>query len=68
MEDSEEMEEPEEMEKMEEETMARNQGACLVCGRPIIYFERAQKMECVMCHGEFESHASCEEEIGRAHV
>lgn len=41
--------------------MARNTGACLVCGKPIVYFESARKMECVMCHGEFESHASCED-------
>ncbi len=41
--------------------MARNVGACLVCGKPIVYYESARKMECVMCHGEFESHASCED-------
>ena len=39
----------------------RNEGACLVCGKPIVYYEKAEKMECVMCHGEFESHASCED-------
>ena len=41
--------------------MARKVGACLVCGKPIIYYEKAQKMECVMCHGVFESHAGCED-------
>ncbi len=41
--------------------MARNTGACLVCGKPIVYYESARKMECVMCHGEFEAHASCED-------
>ena len=41
--------------------MARDVGACLVCGKPIVYYESARKMECVMCHGEFESHASCED-------
>lgn len=41
--------------------MARNVGACLVCGKPIVYYEKAQKMECAMCHGIFESHASCED-------
>ena len=41
--------------------MARNVGACLVCGKPIVYYESARKMECVMCHKEFESHASCED-------
>lgn len=41
--------------------MARNTGACLVCGKPIVYYESARKMECVMCHGEFEAHARCED-------
>lgn len=41
--------------------MARDVGACLVCGKPIVYYEKAQKMECAMCHGVFESHASCED-------
>lgn len=41
--------------------MTRKEGACLVCGKPIVYYESARKMECVMCHGEFESHASCED-------
>lgn len=39
----------------------RKIGACLVCGKPIQYFEKAKKMECVICHGTFESHASCED-------
>lgn len=41
--------------------MVRGEGACLVCGKPIVYYEKAQKMECIMCHKEFESHASCED-------
>lgn len=41
--------------------MARDVGACLVCGRPIVYYESARKMECVMCHGVFDSHAGCED-------
>lgn len=41
--------------------MTRGEGACLVCGRPLIYYEKARQMECVMCHGLFESYASCEE-------
>ena len=41
--------------------MIRGEGACLVCGRPVVYYEKAQKMECMMCHKQFESHASCEE-------
>ena len=45
----------------EDTEMARNAGACLVCGKPVIYFEKVRKMECSMCHGVFESHASCED-------
>ena len=45
----------------EDTEMARNAGACLVCGKPVIYYEKARKMECSMCHGVFESHASCED-------
>lgn len=41
--------------------MTRGEGACLVCGKPIIYFEKAKKMECIMCHKTFESYASCED-------
>lgn len=41
--------------------MVRGNGACLVCGKPLIYFEKARKMECVFCHGEFEAYASCED-------
>ena len=39
----------------------RGEGACLVCGRPIVYYEKARQMECVMCHRQFESHAGCED-------
>ena len=41
--------------------MKRKEGACLVCGEPIVYFEKAKKMKCEFCGGEFESHASCAE-------
>lgn len=41
--------------------MTRGEGACLVCGKPIIYFDKAKKMECIMCHKIFESYASCED-------
>lgn len=41
--------------------MSRREGACLVCGKPLEYYEKAKKMECVMCHKVFESHASCED-------
>ncbi len=41
--------------------MTRGEGACLVCGRPVVYYEKARQMECVMCHKMYESHAGCEE-------
>lgn len=41
--------------------MTRGEGACLVCGKPLIYFDKVKKMECVICHRTFESYASCEE-------
>lgn len=41
--------------------MTRGEGACLVCGKPIIYFDKAKKMECIMCHKTVESYASCED-------
>lgn len=41
--------------------MTRGEGACLVCGKSIIYFDKAKKMKCIMCHKTFESYASCED-------
>lgn len=41
--------------------MTRGEGACLICGKPLVYFEHAKEMECSMCHGTFESYASCED-------
>ena len=41
--------------------MIRGEGACLVCGKPIRYFDKMKKMECVFCRKEFESNACCEE-------
>ncbi len=40
--------------------MTRGKGACLICGKPLTYFDTARRMECVFCHKEFESYASCE--------
>ena len=40
--------------------MKKEEGACLVCGRPLVYFEKAQEMECAICHCKFRSCASCE--------
>lgn len=41
--------------------MTRGEGACLVCGRQVVYYEKARQMECVMCHKTYDSHAGCEE-------
>ena len=41
--------------------MKRNEGACFVCGKPLVYFETARELECAVCHGRFESYASCED-------
>lgn len=41
--------------------MGRGAGACLVCKKPIKYLDKAQEMECMMCHGKFQSHACCED-------
>lgn len=40
--------------------MARGEGACLVCGKSLVYTEKAEKLECQMCHQIFESYACCE--------
>lgn len=39
--------------------MKRNEGACLVCGKPLVYFETARELECAVCHERFESYVSC---------
>lgn len=41
--------------------MTRGEGACLICGKPLVYYEKAQEMECAICHKKFESYASCED-------
>ncbi len=41
--------------------MSKEKGACLVCGRPLIYHGTAQKMTCVFCRKEYDSYAGCEE-------
>ena len=42
--------------------MTRGEGACLICGKPLVYYEKSRKMECALCHREFESYAGCEED------
>ncbi len=41
--------------------MVKGEGACLVCGKPLNYYETVQTMECVFCHKTFENYASCED-------
>ena len=45
--------------------MARGEGACLVCGKSLVYTEKAEKLECQMCHQIFESYACCEDGLNR---
>lgn len=33
---------------------------CILCGRPIVYTERAEERECALCHKKFVSNAVCE--------
>lgn len=41
--------------------MNRREGACLICGRELKYFDKAKTMKCSVCGKSFESHASCED-------
>ena len=41
--------------------MKRSEGACLICGAPLVYFQEAREMECSLCHRKFPSNAQCEE-------
>lgn len=40
--------------------MREKEGACLVCGEPLRYFETERDMICADCGGVFPSRASCE--------
>ena len=39
--------------------MGKRDGACLICGEPLVYMEKAEEMECVYCHKKVESYAKC---------
>lgn len=41
--------------------MKRTPGACLICKKPLLYFEKAKEMECAVCHKKFKSYAGCED-------
>ncbi|MDD4716211.1 MAG: DUF5714 domain-containing protein, partial [Oscillospiraceae bacterium] len=37
-----------------------NPNACLICGAPLVYRDRAEPMECAICHQTAEGNASCQ--------
>lgn len=39
--------------------MRRDNGACLVCGKPLVYFKEAKELECSDCGKKFKTYASC---------
>lgn len=41
--------------------MNKRRGACLVCGKPLVYLEKPQQMKCSICGGDFENNVSCED-------
>lgn len=41
--------------------MSRDVNACLVCGKPLVYFKEPKEMECSFCHRKFMSYACCED-------
>ena len=41
--------------------LRRNDNACLVCGKPLVYFTTPKLMECRFCHQKFMSYACCED-------
>ena len=39
--------------------MTRKEGACLICGEPLVYFQEGRKMECQICQKTLPTFASC---------
>lgn len=39
----------------------KKRGGCLVCGKELVYLEKAEEMECVFCGKKELSYASCED-------
>ena len=39
----------------------RTEGACLICGKSLIYFESGREMTCISCRKTYMTHASCED-------
>ena len=39
---------------------------CLVCGKPLIYFEEEKLLECRLCHRRKSANAACEDGSGGA--
>ncbi len=41
--------------------MTRGEGACLICGKPLVYEHTMREMTCSICRRKFLGHASCED-------
>lgn len=41
--------------------MQRENGACLVCGKPLVYLKEAKELECCGCGEKFKTYACCED-------
>ncbi|MGI6152853.1 MAG: DUF5714 domain-containing protein [Christensenellaceae bacterium] len=41
--------------------MPKHMSGCLICGRPLVYFEDAQELPCAFCGKTFSANASCED-------
>lgn len=41
--------------------MAKQQNACLICKKPLVYFENEKNAECHFCGKQFPTHTLCEE-------
>mgnify|MGYP001863936823 FL=1 len=42
-------------------TAEGKRGGCLICGKPLVYYETGKRMKCSICGKEEESEASCED-------
>ncbi len=49
------------MEEKNAGTKKSKKGACLLCGKPLRYTEKAQELTCVFCGKKFLAHASCQD-------
>ncbi len=47
---------------MTEQNNAQFDSGCLICGAPLVYFDEAKPMECMVCHKKFMATCACEKE------